>query len=94
VAELRLQEATLFREEQEALLAVLTPVQLLRLQDLRQELGQRIRALRGGRDGDFDRRRGPAPGGPGAFRMRPGAQPPGTPFLPREGEPRGSARVL
>ncbi|HUF76119.1 MAG TPA: Spy/CpxP family protein refolding chaperone [Longimicrobiales bacterium] len=70
VAELRLQEAELFGQEQEALLEVLTPVQLLRLQELRQELGQRIRALRGGRGGDSDRRRGPGPG-PDAFRDGP-----------------------
>ena len=49
VGELRLQEAELFRQEQEALLDVLTPSQLLRLQELRQDLGQRIRSLRGGR---------------------------------------------
>ena len=47
--ELRAQEAQLFRSEQEALLDVLSPVQVLRLQELRQELGQRIRALGGGR---------------------------------------------
>jgi Spy/CpxP family protein refolding chaperone len=65
MAELRLQEARLFGEEQEALLEVLTPAQVLRLQALRQELGQRIRALRGGPGGDGARRRGP-----------PGAEPP------------------
>ena len=57
--ELRQEEAELFREEQEALLDVLTPVQVLRLQELRQDLGQRIRALGGGRGG----RPGLAPGG-------------------------------
>jgi Spy/CpxP family protein refolding chaperone len=66
--ELRRDEAELFREEQEALLDVLTPVQVLRLQELRQDLGRRIRALDGGRGG----RPGFAPGsnrggtGPGA----------------------------
>jgi Spy/CpxP family protein refolding chaperone len=57
--ELRQEEAALFREEQEALLDVLTPIQVLRLQELRQDLGQRIRALGGGRGG----RPGVAPGG-------------------------------
>jgi Spy/CpxP family protein refolding chaperone len=56
--ELRQEEAELFREEQEALLDVLTPIQVLRLQELRQDLGQRIRALGGGRGG----RSGVAPG--------------------------------
>ena len=49
-------ESALFAEEQAALLEVLTPVQLLQLQQLRNELGQRIRALRGG--DDSRRRRG------------------------------------
>jgi Spy/CpxP family protein refolding chaperone len=63
MSELRVEEAELFGEEQEALLDVLTPVQVLELQALRQELGQRIRSLRGGRGGR-----------PGAARpMRPGA---------------------
>jgi len=55
--ELRAEEADLFREEQEALLDVLTPLQLLRLQELREDFGRRIRALGGGRGG-----RGSAPG--------------------------------
>ncbi|MEQ1857888.1 MAG: Spy/CpxP family protein refolding chaperone, partial [Longimicrobiales bacterium] len=50
MGDLREQEASLFREEQAALLGVLTPVQVLRLQELRQDLGRRIRAL-GGRPG-------------------------------------------
>ncbi|MBM4185338.1 MAG: hypothetical protein FJ207_14170 [Gemmatimonadetes bacterium] len=50
MGELREREARLFRDEQDTLLDVLTPVQVLRLQELRQDLGQRIRAL-GGRDG-------------------------------------------
>jgi Spy/CpxP family protein refolding chaperone len=62
-AQLRLQEAELFREEQEALLDVLTPSQVLELQDLRQDIGRRIRALRGGGRPDADRRRGPGPDG-------------------------------
>ena len=66
--ELRQVEAELFREEQEALLDVLTPVQVLRLHELRQDLGQRIRALGGGRGG----RPGFTPGartGPGRGRQ-------------------------
>ena len=94
VAELRLQEAELFRQEQEALLQVLAPAQLLRLQELRQELGRRIRALRGdGRDGDFDRRRGGPGPGPGAFRG-PGAPPLGPGRPPGDLPPRGPVRVL
>ena len=44
---LRIQEAELFQAELEALLDVLTPVQVLRLVSLREQLGQRIRRLRG-----------------------------------------------
>jgi len=82
MAELRLQEAELFATEQEALLAVLTPVQVLQLQELREDLGRRIRALRGGRGGPGDGRDGrPRGPGPGAFRdLPPGpAGPDGTP---------------
>lgn len=57
---IRTREAELFREEQTRLLEVLTPTQLLQLNELRLELGRRIRALRndagnanrGGRGGD------------------------------------------
>ena len=62
MGELREQEAEVFRSEQEALLAVLTPVQVLRLQELRQDLGQRIRAL-GGRNGAPGAEPGPGRGG-------------------------------
>lgn len=93
VTELRLQEAQLFQEEQEALLDVLTPTQLLELQDLRQELGQRIRALRGGRGGDSDRRRGPGPG-PGAFRDGPRGLPPGPAMVPRGAPRREPVRIV
>jgi Spy/CpxP family protein refolding chaperone len=80
MGDLREQEARLFREEQEALLDVLTPVQVLRLQELRQDLGRRIRAL-GGRGDQV----GPGPGrsgrgGGGIQRIgapRPGATLPG-----------------
>jgi len=65
-AELRLQEAQLFADEQDALLGVLTPAQVLELQDLRQDVGRRIRALRsprgdGPRDGNRAGPRGPGP---------------------------------
>ncbi len=59
MAELRAEEAGLFAEEQEALLGVLTPVQVLELHALREQIGRRIRALRGGRrDQGPGRRRG------------------------------------
>ena len=59
---LREQELELFREEQEELLGVLSPSQLLRFQNIREQLGEQIRRLRGGRQsfrpggGDFDAR--------------------------------------
>lgn len=64
-AQLRLEEAELFRAEQEALLEILSPAQVLELRDLREDLGRRIRALRGGGgpDGDRNRFRGPGPDG-------------------------------
>jgi Spy/CpxP family protein refolding chaperone len=78
--ELRAEEAELFREEQEALLDVLTPVQVIRLQELRQELGERIRAIGGGRGGGG---RGFGPGGSRGGRQGPrglnGAPPLGVP---------------
>ena len=61
MSELRLEETELFRAEQEALLEILTPVQVLRLLQMREQLGQRIQRLRGqsGRgDGRGDGRRG------------------------------------
>ena len=61
MSDLRLEETELFRVEQEALLEILTPVQVLRLLQMREQLGQRIRRLRGqpGRgDGRGDGRRG------------------------------------
>jgi Spy/CpxP family protein refolding chaperone len=92
MADLRLREAQLFGEEQEALLGVLTPSQVLRLQALRQELGQRIRALRGGQGGG-ERGRRPAGPGRGAFRDGPGDAPRG-PAFPWRGSARGRIRVL
>lgn len=66
LAELRIEEAELFGVEQETLLRTLTPAQLLRLYQLREALGNRIRMLRGG---------GP-PGGPGGRPGGPGGLPP------------------
>ncbi|MEJ2202600.1 MAG: periplasmic heavy metal sensor [Gemmatimonadota bacterium] len=71
--ELRLEEARLFQREQQALLEFLTPIQLLRLHALREQMGQRIRQLRGG----------PGPG----RRLEGGGVPPG--FLPLDGLPLG-----
>ncbi len=62
MVELRQEEGVLFQEEQAALLAVLSPVQVLQLQSLREQFGQRIRSLRRGNDrerrGGGDQRRG------------------------------------
>jgi Spy/CpxP family protein refolding chaperone len=66
--ELRDQEAGLFQDEQQALMQVLTPVQLVRFHAMREQLGQRIQQLRGGGG------QGPMPGGPRGGR---GGPPPG-----------------
>ena len=49
--ELRQQEVDLFRVEQERLLEILDPAQVLHYQLLREQLGDRIRRFRGGRGG-------------------------------------------
>lgn len=80
--ELREAEVRLFREEQEALLQVLSPVQLVRFHAMRQQLGQRIQQLRGGM--------GPGPGGPPAGRGAPppgGDWPDGSGYGPSPGSP-------
>ncbi len=59
-------EATLLREEQEALLRILTAPQVVRYIVMRQQLGDRIRSLRGG--GGPGRGR-PGGRGPGQFRL-------------------------
>lgn len=64
---LRVQEAELIQAEHEALLEVLTPIQVLRLVHLREQLGQRIQRLRG----QPGRGRG---GGRGGGDVRPGAR--------------------
>jgi Spy/CpxP family protein refolding chaperone len=94
MVELRLREAELFREEQGALLDVLTPTQVLRLQALRQELGQRIRALRGGPGGGDERARRPGGPGRGAFRDGPGDAARGPAALPWRGVLAGPTRIL
>jgi Spy/CpxP family protein refolding chaperone len=82
MGDLRIQEAQLFRSEQEALLDVLTPSQVLRLQQLRQDIGRRIRALGGpnpGPDGDRGTGRpGRPPGGRGTGSANQGAAPSGA----------------
>ncbi len=60
VLELRREELALFEEEQAALLELLPATKVLELQSLREEMGRRIRSMRG-RDGP--RRRGGPPGG-------------------------------
>ena len=52
LADLRVREARLFADEQERLLEVLTPSQILRFHAVREELNQRIRRLRGGGPGE------------------------------------------
>ena len=93
MAALRVQEAELFRAEQEALLDVITPAQVLRLQSLREDLGRRIRQLRGGRNGDGTPGRRPGGPGPGAFRDGPGGPVGGAAggplFAPSGPTPRG-----
>ena len=48
---LREQELQLFQEEQERLLEILSPSQLVRFQNMREKLGEQIRRLRRGREG-------------------------------------------
>ena len=48
---LREQELELFQEEQKRLLEILSPSDVVRFQAMRQQLGEQIRRLRGGRDG-------------------------------------------
>ena len=64
MTDLRAQEAELFAAEQVALLEVLSPIQVLQMQSIREQIGQRIRALGGGRgDRPGGRRRRGGPGG-------------------------------
>lgn len=78
MAAVRAEEVRLFRAEQEALLRVLTPVQVLQFHDLREDMADRIRRARGGRRGGGDdhgrRSKGGErdPGDTGRTRSRPG----------------------
>jgi len=75
IAQLRQEEAQLFRDEQNALLQTLRPDQVLFFLQARDALTDRIRRLRrgGGQDGGMMPRGGPPPGG-----FRPGGNgPPG-----------------
>ncbi len=56
LVEFREREATIFRNEQEALLEHLTPTQVLQLHALRERVSRRIRELRGRRGGRGDDR--------------------------------------
>jgi len=46
--DLRVEETRVFQGEQEALLQILTPIQVVRFHAIREQLGQRIQQLRGG----------------------------------------------
>ena len=84
--ELRLEEARLFQAEQDALMEVLTPSQVLRFHALRDQMGQRIRQLRGGQGppgAQRGRRSGGNPGDAGSFPGRDGFHPPPGSELPR-----------
>lgn len=65
---LREEEVRLFQAEQAALLEILTPVQLVRLHAMREQLSQRVQQLRVGPPGAA--RRPPGGGGPGGI-LRP-----------------------
>lgn len=64
-------EVDLYRREQERLLGVLTPVQLVRFYGLREDLGQQVQEIRQGRGPG----RGPG-GGPGGMGLGPGGSGP------------------
>ena len=69
----REEEVRLFKEEQEALVGVLSPRQLLRFMVMREQLNQRIRSIRAGGGRGMGRPPGPGPGAglgpPGGFRL-------------------------
>lgn len=60
-AALRDREARLFREEQEALLSILGPAQLVKLYQWREALTQRLRRLQGANPGGNDMAGNPGP---------------------------------
>jgi Spy/CpxP family protein refolding chaperone len=76
--ELRLREARLFQTEQERMLEVLTPVQVVRFHAMREQLAARIQQLRGGppgpgrRPGGMDLDDGGSGGGAGGGAGWPG----------------------
>lgn len=65
--ELREEEVALFRDEQEALLDVLSPYQLLQFHQIRERMNERVRALRGRGGGP-----GGSPGGPAVLELQAG----------------------
>ncbi len=71
------EEVDLYRREQEQLLQVLTPLQLVRFYNLRESLGQQVQELRRGRGPG----RGPG-GGPGGMGGGSGEGPPPSIFPP------------
>jgi Spy/CpxP family protein refolding chaperone len=85
-------EASLLRREQERLLEVLTPPQVVRLYTLRAELADRIRRMRGGGAG-AGRRSGPAGAPAGRHRIESGTSSGGG-GLDRHGHPRALLRHL
>lgn len=93
MSELRLEETDLFRAEQDVLLEILTPLQILRFLQLRAQLGQRIQSLRGQPDLENIRgngRRGGRGGGISSGNSRGGDIGPGRgrSGLFRSGQPR------
>jgi len=72
----RERELALFVQEQQALREVLTPRQILQLQALREQVGQRIRALRNGGGGPGGMM-APGPGGAESGSGAPGGRPRG-----------------
>lgn len=61
MAAVRAEEVRLLRAEQEALLQILGPVQVLQFHQLREDMADRIRRARGRRGGDDGHRRGGGP---------------------------------
>ena len=68
--ELRLREARLFQAEQEKLLEILSPVQVIRFHAMREQLAARIQQLRGGPPGPGRRPGGAMDDGQGFFPPR------------------------
>jgi len=62
------EEVRLFRDEQAAMLEMLTPIQMLQFQQLREQMAERLRSMRGGPPGGG----GPGNGSPMGPRLLPG----------------------